>query len=336
MAKWSAKRIKMPLKYKWNISRGECIERVNLFISYEDGQLSGIGEVAFMTHEGPSIEEIELEFSQFLESVPKDINGLEDMMAVFENLDFELSPNLRFGIESAYVHFLASLLDGNVQNVLGVETVTKAQTSYSLPILKSGEYTEFIKLNKLNRFSALKIKVNGVDCLPLLEEISEAYDGSLWLDANESFQNANETLSFIENIKKYNIDLIEQPLKRDMFEDSIFLKTHNDSGIKLIADESLTNGVVHAGYCDAYDGVNIKLMKAGGYFSALRQMREAKPLKLKVMVGCMLESSLGIYSALNILEGANYIDLDSVLFFEKDPFNLVFEESGQIQYSQNQ
>jgi glutamate racemase len=74
-------------------------------------------------------------------------------------------------------------------------------------------------------------------------------------------------------------------------------------------------------------------MKSGGYLKGLKQIRQAKILGLKTMLGCMIETSLGISSALNISSGVDYLDLDGFLLIKKDPFNILTEENGKIFFS---
>ena len=75
------------------------------------------------------------------------------------------------------------------------------------------------------------------------------------------------------------------------------------------------------------------MMKAGGYLRAIKQLRQAKSLGLKTMLGCMVETSLGISSALNIAGGVDYFDLDGCLLIKEDPYKLISEENGKIFYS---
>ncbi len=335
MAKWFIERIKLPLKYRWSIARGSSDTRENLIITFRDGDFSGKGEVAFLTGAGITIEEIEKEFESFCSLVPPAINGLEEMMEILESGELDIHSNLRFGIESAYVHFVSQILGGSVSHVLGIDKVTKVKTCFSLPILPSEEYQAFIEKHNLARFHSLKIKVKGDESLEGLISILKTFSGQLWLDANESFKTADEVRLFCDKLDMSRIDIIEQPLPTKLYEEQKKLKLMS-LDCDLIADESLGNGAIYEEIAELYDGVNIKLMKAGGYFSALRQIRQAKRFHLKVMLGCMLETSLGISSALNIADGVDYIDLDSFLFLETDPFSLVFEEFGVIQGNVNQ
>lgn len=336
MASWSIKRVHLPLKFNWTIARGSADSRENLYITYQDGDFVGMGEVAFLTGAGKPIEEVEQKFQTFVEEVPKTINGLEDMMAILEKMDFDEFLALRFGLESAYVHFLAQLLEGSVQSVLGISSISKCATSYSLPILELGAYKAFIEEHRLKRFDSLKLKVTRDNAIDIVKEVRKEYAGDLWIDANESFEEVEEVLEVLNVVAPYRVILMEQPFAKNHYQKYLSLKKENRSGILIIADESLGAGPITSDYGDAFDGVNIKLMKSGGYFNALKQLRSAKKLNLKVLVGCMLESSLGIYSALNISAEADFIDLDSTIYLKNDPLNLVFEERGMIQFASNQ
>ena len=79
-----------------------------------------------------------------------------------------------------------------------------------------------------------------------------------------------------------------------------------------------------------FDGVNIKIMKSGGLLCAVSQMQTARDLGLKVMLGCMVESSLGISYALALSSLGDYFDLDGFLFLKEDPFSLVEEKGGEL------
>ena len=78
----------------------------------------------------------------------------------------------------------------------------------------------------------------------------------------------------------------------------------------------------------------MKLMKAGGYLNGIRILREARTHKLKTMIGCMVETTLGISSALNLSSLADYIDLDSFLLLTQEPFSLVHEKDGIVSFTQ--
>ena len=82
-----------------------------------------------------------------------------------------------------------------------------------------------------------------------------------------------------------------------------------------------------------FDGINVKLMKAGGYLNALRLLKEAKAAGMKTMIGCMVETTLAISSGLNLCSLADYADLDSFLVVKNEPYKLAKEENGILSYA---
>lgn len=332
MAQWNISSFNLPLKVNWKIARGSLTEKTNLIVSYKEGTFEGKGEVAFITHGPLTPEAVQETFQEFQKQVPKDLNGLDHMLEVLhqEELQEELPANLRFGIESAYVDFLAQLMEDKVHRVLGRREVNNIPTSYSLPHMAPEEVDEFLKKYDLVRFPSLKIKVVGPDDVAFVREVAKDFKGPLRIDGNEGFKNAGEALEFMDHLKDLNIEFIEQPLSHNDFDECVRLR--EKSPFLIMADESLGDGSVVDDLQRAFHGVNVKLQKAGGYIKALNQLREARTLGLKTMLGCMIETSLGINAAMQIAHGVDYFDLDGFLHLEKDPFNLVYEEKGKLFY----
>ena len=331
MGIWNCQKIPLSFNLDWKIARGETKARENLLITYKEGEISGSGEVAFTTGRGESAEKIIQVFDEFCWLIPKNINGLDEMMNVLYHSD--LPVNLRFGMESAYIHFLGNLMNNTPQRVLGIDKVNNIKTSYSLPIMDIDEIEDFIKTRNLGRFKSLKLKVSGIESLELVKEVERLYKGNLRIDANEGFKNARDVVAFLEALEGIRIEFLEQPLNHLDWQECIRLKEMTD--IPIIADEALQEGEVLSDFARAYDGVNVKLMKSGGYHKALKQLRAAKNLNLLTMVGCMIETSLGIYSAMNIAAGVDLFDLDGFLLLENEPYKLVYENKGKLYYSMN-
>lgn len=331
MAKWECKKLPLKLNVNWKIARGATSEKENLIIKYSEGDFIGLGEVAFTTAMGLSADETLELFEDFAQSLPKHINGLEEMMNLLH--EEELPSNLCFGIESAYIHFLSRLMEDTPQRVLGIRDVSNVPTSHSIPVMDVKDIAPFIENRKLQRFGAIKIKVSGVKDSDLVLAVAENYKGPLRIDGNEGFESAEEVLEFIEICKGIDIDFLEQPISHLNFSECIKLK--EKSLIPIVGDEVLQDGEVYPDLVKAYHGVNVKLMKAGGYLKALKQLREAKALGLKTMIGCMVETSLGISSAMNIAHFGDVFDLDGFLFLEKDPYQFVYEDKGRLFYGHN-
>ncbi len=330
MFTWSIKEINLPLRFTWNISRNSSDIKNNFIIEVKNGSISAKGEVAFNVRYGESRELILEKFEEFKSHAPNDFNGVESLVAYLEST--ELPQSLKFGIESSFVHYVAILSGKTVSQLMGVNVVSSVKTSFSIPIMETGKLQAFIAENNLNRFSVLKVKVNKENALDFSQEVLRLTKVPLRIDANESFESAQQTLKFLSLLPQIErLEFLEQPLPADFHEELLELKKH--AKIMLMADESVTKGEISDYHVDRFHGVNIKLMKAGGYLMAIKQLRQAKVLGLKTMLGCMIETSLGISSALNISGGVDFYDLDGSLLIKDDPFQLISEENGKIFYS---
>lgn len=327
MMEWSIEELHLPLKFNWKISRSETTYKENLIVKIKVDDLDGIGEVAFNVRYGENKEAILKEFEEFRRDFPQTIHSVEEVMEFCS--ERELSMSLRFGIESAFVHYLAKASEKSVSELLGVPNITSVKTSFSLPILPAQEISEFIKTYNLERFESLKIKINKENAVSATNKLLEVYPGKIRIDANESWQKAQDVLDFLSQLDSLDrVEFLEQPLQANCHDEAIVLK--EKSPVLLMADESVTHQEISDYYVERFHGVNIKLMKTGSYMRAVRQLREAKKLGLKTMLGCMVETSLGIVSAINIAYGVDFLDLDGHLLLQQDPYNLVLEEKGKL------
>lgn len=332
MIKWKFDTKELELDFTWSIARGSLTKKTNIYITCYEENFKGFGEAAFKTAETVDIKDLREQFDEFISQIEGHLGGIEQLT---DKLNQSHMPTpLRFAIESAYLHFLSQISERNVHQLLGVNKLAKAETSFSMPIMKLDEAKDFFNMRDLSRFKALKLKINKSTDPKYIQAVSEMFNGRLRLDANEAFSTVEEYMYFERELLSLQsrIDFVEQPLPASEHEAYFELKFMRT--LPLMADESLQNQDVTVYFKERFDGVNIKLQKAGGYLKALRQLRAAKELKLKTMIGCMVESGLGISSALNIAYGFDYLDLDGSLFLKADPFPLVVEERGQLLYGE--
>ena len=326
MPLWNIEKIDLPLKFDWKISRNTSSIKSNFIVKVQDENFEGIGEVAFNTRFGESEDQIKDHFNQFLKAWSTSFYTLEEFNLCINSL--ELPTSLRFGLESAWVHFSCKFFNIEMEQLLKIKGLGVLSTSFSLPIMEVGQIKSFIDENNLNRFQSLKIKDNGLQTVEVINEVHTHFKGKLRIDANEAFSCPDHLITIFEKLKEVPIEFIEQPLSASMHDEYLYLK--NNINFKIMADESITTGEVTSYYRERFDGINIKLMKSGGYFTAIKQIRQAKRLGLEIMIGCMIESSLGISSAMNLAYGLDYFDLDGMLIIQKDPFDLVHENNGML------
>ena len=326
MLNWSIEEKRFELLYNWKISRNETLYKTNSFITVKDTIYSAMGEVAPNLRYDETPEKVQEQFSLFLQLEPQKIKTIEELGELLTSIN--LCNSLRFGIESAYVHYLSAKKHLKVYKLLNLQEPKSIDTTYTLPIMNVGEIGEFIVKHNLKRFRSLKIKVNKAEGYETIKEVAQFYDKPLKIDANEAWTNPEELISFFEKIKEFNIEFIEQPMPSNLKNEYIYLK--NKSIFELIADESVLNDPNFDELKEQFHGINMKLMKAGGYVNGINILNKAKKVGLKTMIGCMVETTLGISSAMNLCNDINYIDLDGFFIIKNEPFKLVSEKEGLL------
>ena len=324
MITWSLGEITLPLRFTWKISRNSSTEKKNFFVGASENEHKGVGEVAPNIRYGETEEIIRNQFSLFLERVEPNISSLAELTILLDSLN--LVHSLRFGIESAFVHLVCekeTITPANYFNLILPESVS---TSFSIPIIEIGQIKEFIQ--PLKHFKSLKIKVNSENALDMVSEVVKNTDQKIRIDGNEAWTDVEELIIFIENVSKFNVEFIEQPMPSNLVSEYQLLKRY--SPFDLIADESIEDDANFDLIKTQFHGINMKLMKAGGYKNGIRLLAEARKHNLKTMIGCMVETSLGIYSAYNLAHQVDYLDLDGFLIIKDDPFGLLYEEDGLL------
>ncbi|MBC3538390.1 enolase C-terminal domain-like protein [Rufibacter sediminis] len=326
MLLWNLEALDLTLRYTWKISRNASDVKTNIFVSVGDERFQGRGEAAPNIRYGETPEVLQQQFETLKSNGLVQVGSLEELQHLLQ-LHLVL-PALRFAIESAYVHFVCRKNGQTVTEFLGVTPVASAPTAYSYPIMDPGKIAAFTKEHGLHRFEYLKVKVNQESGLDMLSEVTKATQQGLIIDANEAWQDPDSLMRFFEGLKKYPVLMIEQPMPSALQEEYLYLKKR--SPYDLFADESVTDHADWDLLQQQFHGVNMKLMKAGGYLNGLAILQKTRSLGLKTMIGCMMETSMGIWSALQLAHGVDLLDLDGMLVVKDEPFHLVREEAGRL------
>ena len=163
----------------------------------------------------------------------------------------------------------------------------------------------------------LKIKVGAGNDVARVKAIRQATNARLRLDANAGWTR-EQAAELVPQLAEYDIEFVEQPLAREDWDGLRWLKQR--VSVPIFADESAQTERDLPGLAGAIDGVVVKLMKTGGLRGALRTIAVARALDLKVMLSCMVESSVGVTAAAHIAPLADYCDLDGPLLIANDPF----------------
>ena len=324
MLHWSISEIQLPLQYNWKISRGSSDFKVNFIVEAEKNGIKGLGETAPNIRYQETPEKIREELKGVQEnllSFNSELNGFEEFLD-----SFSLSSSLRFGIESAFVHLVCKEKGIPVNEFFGLPKPDMIATARSLPIMPARELKNFWELHRLSRFRILKVKVDRETAIETLSAIRSFTSQPLIVDANESWREVPELEKLFSKISGLPIIAFEQPLPDFCVEEYKYLK--EICPFPLFADESVTRNPDFNLIEQQFHGINVKMMKAGGYINAIHQLQEAKKRGMRTMLGCMVETSIGISSAMQISGLADISDLDGFMILKEEPFNLVQEKNG--------
>jgi L-alanine-DL-glutamate epimerase-like enolase superfamily enzyme len=325
---WSVSPLTLDLKYTWKISRNASDQKTNLIISVTDGRHTGKGEAAPNVRYDESAQKGLEQFGQISSQLDHNVFSVEDLRQILK--DNRIFNSLAFGIESAWFAYQASVKGQSIPSLLAIEPVPAAGISYTIPIMETGLIKSFYEEYGLARFPFIKLKVNTENAFEAVKHLLSFCRQPVMVDANESFIDVEQCIHWLEKMKRFPLVLVEQPLPSNMADESVYMKKH--SPFPVFADEAMTDQADFGILKKSFDGVNMKLMKAGGFINGLRLLREAKKNNLKTMIGCMVETTLGISSALLLCSLADYADLDSFLLVVNDPFGIVEEENGMVRF----
>ena len=175
-----------------------------------------------------------------------------------------------------------------------------------------------------------KIKVGTADDVAIVKALRENTDAVLRVDANAAWD-IETALKLIPELDKLGVELVEQPLAKDDWEGMKIL--YKESTLPLYADESCVIESDVERCHNHFHGINIKLTKCSGITPARRMINKAKELDMKVMVGCMNESTVGSSAIAHLLPFIDHVDMDGPLLLEEDVATGINYDYGKISYS---
>jgi L-Ala-D/L-Glu epimerase len=312
--------VSLALAEEFGIARGSRTEQAVVQVELSHDGTTGRGEAAPVYYRN----ETTATASAFLAEAAHGLG--DDPFALEEILDgLEGDAAGRSALDAALHDWVGRRLGVPVWRLLGLSRDAPV-TSYTLGI-DTLEGTRD-RARRAAGFRALKVKVGGADDLARLEAIREESDAPLRVDANEGWT-LEQARSLVPSLVELGVELIEQPFPADDLESFRALRELSPRP-PLIVDEGchdLGDVAAVAGYAD---GINVKLAKSGGLREAVRMVHAARALGLRVMIGCMVESQLGVAPAAQIASLADWVDLDGHLLLADEPFRGLQFEEGRV------
>lgn len=326
VTRFSVSRKRLMLTHTWTISRNSSDYKDNVFVRIERDGVVGWGEAAPNVRYGQSAEAT--------------IAMLEKARPLIEAGDWLKYVDLRgqwerkltgdscahAALDMAVLDWVGGKLKTPLYRMLGLDPAKTPVTTFSIGI----DTPEMIqqKVAEAKDFPVLKIKVGRDNDAEILAAVRDATDKPLRVDANEGWKDKQQALDKIQWLAGLGVELIEQPLPAAMIDETAWLKERVE--IPIIADEAVKTAGDIPRLAGAYDGINIKLMKSGGLQEAIRMIHVARALGMKIMLGCMIESSVAISAGAHISPLVDWADLDGNLLISNDPFLGVGMDHGRL------
>jgi L-alanine-DL-glutamate epimerase-like enolase superfamily enzyme len=301
----------LQLRHVFRIARGASDVRHNLLVELEhDGRL-GLGEAAPIRRYGEDRDSAAAAVDAMAQrlgdarlysvgAARAAVPGQSSAEAAVDMALFDLAGQ-RYGVP--------------VYEMLGLDPSDTPLTSFTIGL----DTPEVVvrKVREAAAYPVLKVKMGSDDDREVLQAVRDSTTATLRVDANEGWTPA-EALDRLAWLHHLGVEFVEQPLPSVMIEETRELRRR--SPLPFYADESVHRAADIPALAGAYDGINIKLMKCGGLAEALRMIATARAHGLKVMLGCMIESSLAITAAAHISPLVDTADLDGNLLLDADPF----------------
>lgn len=312
---------KLLLKTTWSISRESSEFKINFIVKAKMGSHFGLGECAISARYNQTHDKIRSEFKKFVDA-KLSIDSPVDLVKLN---GLNLSSALRFAIESSLVHLWSAQKKESVSHFLGLKEVDSITTSYSIPIMELNKIAKYLEENP---FACYKLKVGKENGKELLNAVLKHSTSQVRVDANEAFDSVTELMDVFDNVDMTRVEFVEQPFASENL--NAYKELFKINPFKVMADEAFIDERDYGVVRDHFHMVNLKLMKVGSYYKTIELARELKKMGLELMIGCMIETSVGIRSALNIASLFDVFDLDGSLLLKSDPYDFIKSDQDKI------
>jgi L-alanine-DL-glutamate epimerase-like enolase superfamily enzyme len=221
--------------------------------------------------------------------------------------------------------YIGKRLGVTVYQLLGLDPGDAKQTSFTIGIADVA--TMVAKTREAAHMPILKVKVGTGNEVETLEALRSVYRGIIRVDANEGWE-PERAVAVLKEISRFDIEFCEQPIEAGDPAKMRFVRER--SPVPILADESCRVSADVVALAGCVDGIVIKLVKCGGIREAVRMTHIARALGMKIMIGCMIESSVLATAGAHLTPLCDYADLDGPLLVTDDPFEGVTFDGSQL------
>lgn len=321
----SFKPYELKLRHSFNLAKSSRTTTPDVLLQIEYEGIVGYGEASMPPYLGESIESVcnflsKVDLSQFNNPF-----RLEEILAYVDSI----APDNRAAkasIDIAMHDLLGKLMGQPWYKIWGLNPDKAPNTSFTIGIDTAEVVRQ--KVDEAAPYKVLKVKMGLDNDKELVDIIRSKTDRPICVDANQGWTSKEQALEMCHWLSERNCLFVEQPLPKEMIDETAWLRER--SPLPIIADEFLQRMPDVLRAYQAYDGINIKLMKSTGLHEAYKMAVLARSLGMKVMLGCMTETSCAISAAAQLAPMADWADLDGNLLISNDCFDGMKIVDGKI------
>ncbi|MCH5219499.1 MAG: dipeptide epimerase [Muribaculaceae bacterium] len=316
----------LKLRHAFNLAKNQRTSTPGVQVQLEYDGLVGYGEASMPPYLGESVDSVtkflgSLDLSQF-----SDPFRIEDIHAYMDSV----TPNDRAAkasVDIALYDLLGKIMGQPWYKIWGLNPDNAPNTSFTISYDADPEEMRK-KIEETAPFKVIKIKMGVGHDKETVEAFRKFSDVPICVDANQGWDDKEHALEMCNWLADQNCLFVEQPMPKEMFEETAWVRER--SPLPIIADEFLQRLPDVRRAAEAYDGINIKLMKSTGLHEAHKMATLARALGMKVMLGCMTETSCAVTAAAQLSPLVDWADLDGNLLIANDIFDGIKIVDGKV------
>jgi L-alanine-DL-glutamate epimerase-like enolase superfamily enzyme len=316
----------LKLRHAFNLARYSRTTTPDIQVQLEYDGVVGYGEASMPPYLGESVESV----TKFLNSL--DLGQFNDPFRIEDILSYVdgVAPGNRAAkasVDIALHDLLGKIMGQPWYKIWGLDPAKAPVTSFTIGI--DTEEVVRQKVREASPYKLIKVKM-GLDkdqeTIDIIKQMMP--DVPLCVDCNQGWKDKEHALEMCHWLKERGCVFVEQPFDKEWIDETAWLRER--SPLPIIADEAFQRLPDIVRFKGVYDGINIKLMKSTGLHEAYKMITVARAIDMKVMIGCMTETSCAVTAAANLSPLVDFADLDGNLLIANDRFKGMTVENGKI------
>jgi len=309
------KKLELIPSHPFTIARGTKETVPNVLVKLTANGVTGLGEAGPNSRYDEDADSVIDFIKQLPSSFFDEVDSADILRDKLQQFDQPVQ-SAKTAIEMAWLDWWGKNKGQPLWKLWDAPSQTTPPTSFTIGLDEIDVMQQ--KVEEAEGYPILKVKLGTDRDEEIIQGIREVSDQIIRVDANEGWEDLAEAKEAIRFLADQNVEFIEQPMPASCREELVQLKEW--SPLPIVADESFVGREHLDEIAEQFDGINIKLQKVGSLVEASKLIEKARERNLEVMIGCMIESSLGISAGALLGTWADYVDLDGHLLISNDPF----------------